>query len=176
MVGSVLLRDGTIPAAAILKPIWNAMVGEGSMRNFVDQPTHVSHMSDSFTLRDASFDTSDLSLISDDYSVTGVGSIGMDGSLDLETRIHLTSSGMQKMFFFASLPLPTGALPPLPPIPARVKGTIGDPILRPNVGALPASTARWFLDAVLDTPRTAGGAIMRPLQRLWHGVFGGGGS
>jgi hypothetical protein len=174
MVGSVLLRDGTLPAAAILRPIFNALVGRDSMRPVVDQPTRVSHVSDSFTLRDGMFDTSDLSLLSNDYTVTGVGTISMDGGLDLETRIHLTSSGIQKMFFFAALPLPTGALPPFPPIPARVKGMLGDPIIRPNVSALPGSTARWFLDAVLQTPGSVAGALVRPLRRAWDGLFGTG--
>lgn len=174
MVGSVLLRDGTLPAAAILRPIWNALIGPGRMSNLVDQPTRVAHVSDSFTLRDQRFDTTDLSLVSNDYTVTGVGSVGMDGDLDLETRIQLTSSGMQKMFFFAALPFPTGALPSLPPIPARATGTLADPVIRPNAGALPASTVRWFVSAVLETPGTVASNIAEPIRRLWNGLFGSG--
>jgi hypothetical protein len=177
MSGSVYLSDGTLQSANILRPIWNALVGGGWMRSEVDRPTRVQEVSASFILRQGQFDTTDLSLVSDDYRVTGAGSVDMSGALDLQTRIQLTASGMQKMFLFAALPLPTGNLPSLPPIPARVSGTLDAPVIRPNVAALPSATARWFVDAVLNTPLSMGDAVVRRLENVWNGVgrlFGGG--
>ena len=171
--GTIYLDDGTIPTSTVLRPIWEALIGPGRVMNAIDRrTTHVSEVSDSFTLRQGRLYTTDLSMDSTDYSVTAVGSIGLDGSLDLNARIQLTARGVQNMLVFASLPLPTISLPSLPPIPARVTGQFGSPVIRPNVSALPASTVRWMVAVLLHVPRTLGGAVLDGLGHLWDRVTG----
>jgi len=172
--GAVMFTDGAIPATTVLGPIWDGLVGPGRISNRLERATNrVTQLSDTFTLRQGSFETTDLSLSSEDYDMTGVGSLGFDGSLNLSSRIRLTAHGVQKMLVFAALPLPTSALPSLPPIPAHITGMVSHPVVRPNVSALPASTARWFVDAVLHAPRTVGGAIVGRVRGLWNRVTGG---
>ena len=169
--GSVFLSGGTMHSATVLRPIVEGLVGSGRIMNAMSRPTtHVQELSETFTLRNDRFDTSDFALITDDYSVTGAGSVGIDGSVDLNTRIQLTSLGVQKMFILGSLPLPTSALPSLPPIPAQVTGSLENLIVRPNVSALPRSTVEWLIDALLQAPRTIGESVVHSIGRLWGGA------
>ncbi len=169
--GSAFLSDGAMRSTVVLRPIWQALVGPGRVLDALDRPTtHVEYMGGTFTLRRGELDTPDFSLISDDYSVTAAGSVGLDGQLDLSARIHLTAQGVQKMMVFSSMPLPTSSLPGLPPIPAYVTGSVRDPVLRPNVSALPAATVRWVVDALLQAPRSVGGEVVHRLGQLWDGA------
>lgn len=169
--GSMYLNDGTMRAANVLRPIWEALVGGGRVSDAMSRPTtHVQEISGTFTLQSGRIDSPDLSLVSDDYSATALGSIGLDGSLNLHARIQVTSQGVQKMLVFGSLPLPTEILPKLPPIPASVTGTVDNPILRPNVAALPATTVRWLVDVLLQTPRSLGESVTHRLGQLWDGA------
>ena len=168
--GSVVLRDGTLRAATVLRPIWEALVGSGRTMDALSRPTIVSELSETYTLRHGRFETTDLSLISDDYSATAVGSIGFDGSVDLRARIELTAQGVQKMLILGSIPLPTSGLPGMPPIPAYVTGSLEKPVIRPNVSALPATTVSWMVDTLLHAPRSLGGALMHRAGQVWNGV------
>jgi uncharacterized protein involved in outer membrane biogenesis len=169
--GTVFLSDGTMHAATVLRPIWEALVGSGRVMDMLSRPTtHVQELSETFALRAGRVDTTDLTLISDDYSVTALGSIGLDGSVDLGARIQLTAQGVQKMLVLGSIPLPTSALPSLPPIPARVSGDLDKLVIRPNVSALPGSTAKWLGDALLQTPRSLGEAVLHNVGQLWGGA------
>ncbi len=166
--GSAKLTDGTVRSATVLQPIWEVLVGHG--RPLEGATTHIAEISETFDLRGERFDTSDFLLKGDDYNATAAGSIGLDGSLDLTARIQLTAKGVQKMLVLGAVPLPTHALPGLPPIPAFVTGNLAGPTVRPDVAALPATTGRWLVDAVLHLPRGIGGAILDRLQQLWHGT------
>jgi hypothetical protein len=138
--------------------------------------THVQEISSSFALRHGQVHTNDFSLISDDYTATALGTIGLDGRLDLSARIEVTARGVQKMLVFGSLPLPTAALPSLPPIPATVTGRLGDPVIRPHMYALPATTVRWMVESLLQTPRSLGESVVYHVRRLWRGARGLGGA
>jgi uncharacterized protein involved in outer membrane biogenesis len=169
--GSIFLSDGTVPSATVLRPIWEALVGPGRVLQALDRSTnHVEEFSDTFALQRGRFNTTDLSVSSTDYHIAANGSIGLDGSLDLAARIQLTAQGVQKMLVLGSLPLPTASLPGLPPIPAIITGSLADPVVRPNVSALPASTAQWLAQAALHAPRAVAGAAIHRLGELWNGV------
>jgi hypothetical protein len=173
--GSLLVSDGDVKAATVLKPIWEALIGPGRVVDAMDRvTTHVEQISGSYTLHHDRMQCTDLSMISDDYSVTAVGSIGLDGTLDLNTRIQLTARGVQHMLVFAALPLPTSTLPRLPSIPARITGTFANPVIRPNVSALPVATVRWMVGVLLHGPRTLGGAVLDGLGNLWDSISGRG--
>lgn len=175
--GSVFLSEGTMRAATVLRPIWEGLMGGGRVTDMLSRPTtHVSQLSETFDLRAGRIDTSDLTLISDDYNITALGSIDLDGRVDLDARIQLTANGVQKMLVLGSIPLPTSALPGLPPIPTRVTGDLDKLVLRPNMSALPASTVRWLAEALMHTPRSIGEAIRKNVGELWGDtkrLFGG---
>jgi hypothetical protein len=162
------MSDGTVRSATVLQPIWEVLVGHG--RTLEGATTHIAEISATFDLRGEHLDTGDFLLRGDDYNATAAGTIGLDGSLDLTARIQLTAQGVQKMLVLGAVPLPTHALPGLPPIPAFVTGNLAGPTVRPDVAALPASMGHWLVDAVLHLPRGIGGAIVDRLQQLWRGT------
>ena len=167
--GSVTLRDGTVRAPAILPALWQAIFRRAAPLTGLERPTRIERVSASFDLRDGVVHSQDLFDQTDDYTMTGAGTFGLDGSLDLSTRLTLTAQGMQKLLTTASLPLPTSGLPSLPPIPTTIGGTFERPQIRPDISALPASTMRWLVGAVLQAPRELGGAVVDGLD----GLFGG---
>ena len=102
--------------------------------------------------------------------VIGLGSIGLDGGLKLDARIQVTAQGVQKMLILGSMPLPTKALPRLPPIPAKVSGYVQNPVIYPNVAALPATTLRWMVEVLLQTPRSVGETVVDQFRQVWNGA------
>jgi hypothetical protein len=168
--GSVLMTDGTMGAVNVLRPIFEVIGGAGRTFATEDRRTRVQRLGGIFALRAGRLLTPDFSLQSDDFDVTAGGSVDLDGDLDLQARIQVTATGAQAMLIFASIPLPTAALPMLPMIPARVTGTLKNPVVRPIVSALPAATTRWLVESVLRTPRNLVGAILHRLGQVWNGV------
>ncbi len=170
--GSVTLRGGTIPAASVIGAIWQAVIPLVHAKkdlNDVTAPTHVDHLTQSFTLRDGDLQTSDLALVADDYTITGTGNIGLDGSLDLRTEIAMTEEGVAKLLTMASLPLP-GRTDTLPPIAARITGSVDLPVIRPEMADLPTDAIQTL---VLDA-RSAGRALKDAagggFEQLQHGL------
>jgi hypothetical protein len=169
--GALYLSDGTMRAVSVLRPIWEALVGQGRVTDAMARPTtHVQEISGTFALRKGRVDTTDFALVSDDYNATAVGTVGLDGRLDLQARIQVTAHGVQQMLVFGSLPLPTSALPTLPPIPAAVTGNLQNPVIRPNMSALPATTVKWLVETVLQTPRSLSEGVAHRLGQVWNGV------
>src|SRR6185369_9049638 len=100
-------------STVVLRAIWEALVGSGRVMTAMNEFSHrtaLDHISATFVLRQEEITTSDLSLRSDDYNATAVGTVGLDGSVDMEARIQLTSQGAQKMIVLGSMALPTGML------------------------------------------------------------------
>ena len=117
--------------------------------------------------------TSNLSLVTDDYTVTGRGYIGLNGGLDLDTQIALTAAGITKMLTMAALPIP-GNVPSLPAIPTRISGTIGSPDIRPDVDNLPLTAVHSLFAGAFgagELLKDGAGRSLRSLQqdieRLW---------
>lgn len=164
--GSLALHGGSIVSTALLRSILAGLLPGHHFAARLDQPNRLTSLTESFTVADAGMRTSDLRVVSQDYSFSGAGRIGFDGSLDLAGPVTLTAHGMQKMFALSALRLPTGDLPPLPPIPAHFGGTLAHPSVRPDLTALPGATARWFVDALIGVPRSIGEAIGRPVGRF----------
>jgi AsmA-like C-terminal region len=169
--GTLYMSDGTMRAASVLRPIWQALIGQGQVSEAMARPmTHVQEIGGTFALRQGEIHTTDFSLASDDFNATALGSVRLDGQLDLQARIQVTARGVQKMLVFGSLPLPTSALPGLPPIPAAVTGNLQDPLIRPNVSALPATTVKWLVETLMQTPRSLGEAAAHRLGQFWDGA------
>jgi hypothetical protein len=165
--GAALVSNGTISAINVLRPIFEIVGGAGRRFAAVDRRTRVQQFGGIFGLREGRFITPDFSLQSDDFGITSGGSIGLDGSLDLQARILLSAQGISKMLVLGSIPLTTSSLPTLPPIPARITGTLANPVVRPIAAALPAATARWLIESVLRAPHNLAGAVVRRLGQLW---------
>jgi hypothetical protein len=51
-----------------------------------------------------------------------------------------------------------------------VTGDLEHPIVRPNVSALPASTLKWIVESLVQTPRTLGSAIVDRVGAAWNGM------
>ena len=169
--GTLYMSDGTMRAASVLRPIWEGLFGQGRVSRAMSRPTtHVQEISSTFALRQGQIDTTDFALLSDDFNATALGNVRLDGQLDLEARIQVTANGVQKMLVFSSLPLPTSGLPNLPPIPAAVTGSLGDPVIRPNMSALPATTVRWLAQTLMQVPRSLGESVAQRLGQLWDGA------
>lgn len=166
--GSLVLSNGEGPSERVLGAIWDAMAGADEHESTSGhRTTRVEQVTASFLLCDSWVNTADLNLIATDYTATAAGKISLDGHVKMNARIALTARGIQRMLVFASVPLPTAALPPLPPIPATVGGTLSDPVIHPDVSAMPASTAKWLADALLASPRTISGAVVDRLHQIW---------
>jgi uncharacterized protein involved in outer membrane biogenesis len=151
--GHLEMRGGSIPSASIIGAVWDAFVPVikiGAATRAVGAPTRVDHLTESFALEAGRLDTTNLSVVTNDYTITGSGSIGLDGSLDLSTEIAMTPEGVTKMLTMAALPIP-GDPGSLPSIPTRITGTLGHPVIRPAVTDVPHA-------AILSVLRGARGA------------------
>ncbi|MGH7786200.1 MAG: AsmA-like C-terminal region-containing protein, partial [Candidatus Binatia bacterium] len=165
--GDLMVRGGTMRSSAVLRALWEAMFGPSRSMDKLGSPNRVDSAGGTFTLESGVVHTQDLALHSADYIATAAGTFALAGPIDLAARFTLTAEGMQKMIAFGSIALPTSSLPPLPPIPAKITGTLDDPIVRPNVAAVPAATLRWFVDAVLHAPRGILSAVVNRGGEAW---------
>ena len=169
--GHLELRGGTIPSSSIVGAVWDALVPlvhAGATRT-IGAPTRVDRLTQSFALRDGRMNTSDLRLITDDFTLTGTGSIGLNGTLNLNTEIAMTAAGMTKLLTMASVPIP-GEPSRLPSIPTRITGTLGDPIVRPKVADLPVAMVKGIFRGAFGAGKALQGAAgdgLRALEDLW---------
>ena len=75
--------------------------------------------------------TDDLSLVTDDYTVTGSGSVGLDGSLDLATNVAMTPAGVTKLLLWRRCP--SSSTFRTCRHPHRITGTSAATIIRPDI-------------------------------------------
>jgi hypothetical protein len=169
--GQLAVRGGNVRSTAVLAALWDALLRR-ARRSEVSPHNPLRTASASFTVSNAAVHSSDLQANTQDYTLNGSGSVGLDGRLDLDTRVTLTAAGLQHMVSLGVVALPTSLLPTFPPIPARISGTLGNPIVRPDVSALPASTMRWAASAAINVPRAIGEAVAKPFEDLFDDVTG----
>jgi hypothetical protein len=167
--GRMALRGGYLTSTGLLRAIVAAIVPTRALREG-GPPNRLTSLTQSFTLGGGRLQTEDLTVDSDDYDLTATGSIGLDGSLDLMSRISLTPNGIKKIFALSAVPIPGSNLWTLPVIPARVGGSLEQPAIHPEATALAGTTARWFVDALIGAPRTIGQTIVQPLDWMFTGV------
>jgi hypothetical protein len=169
--GTMTLRGGTLASTGLLRAIVATVVPTRSLKEG-GPPNRLTSLKQTFTLGDARLRTSDLTVDSNDYDLTAIGTIGFDGALALDTRITLTPEGIKKMFALSSVPIPGSSYLSLPTIPARVDGTLEKPDVHPDAAALAGSTARWFGEALIGTPRTITQTVVQPLDWMFDGIRG----
>jgi hypothetical protein len=174
--GNLAMRGGTIPSSSIIGAVWDALVPLikiGSAPRVAGAPTRVDHLTESFALEAGHLHTTDLSVVTNDYTITGTGSIGLDGSLDLNTEIALTPEGVTKMLTMAAVPIP-GDPGSLPSIPTRITGTLGHPHIRPEVTDVPQAAVQSVLRGArgaADVLQDAAGEGLRGLRWGAHRVW-----
>jgi hypothetical protein len=174
--GRLELRGGTVPSSSIIGEIWQAIVprlATSSNRRHIGAPTRVDRLTESFALRGGQMRTNDLSLVTDDYTVSGHGSIGLDGSLDLDTDVMLTPAGVGKLLTMSALPIPS-SVPNMPPIRTRITGSIGSPNIRPDAERLPLTLVRGLFGGAVGAAQVFTDAageglegVRRGLESLW---------
>jgi hypothetical protein len=168
--GSMSVSGGTIRHGAILTALWDALIRRDRSAAPATRENRIDQASTTFMLADGICHTQDLTLRSADYSLTGAGTVRLDGQLDLDTRITLTATGVQRLVTLGSLPLPTSALPTLPPVPTRITGPASDMVVRPDVSGVPMATAGWLVKSVVGAPAAVGGAVVDGVGSLLHGA------
>ena len=170
--GHVEMRGGTIPAATVIGAVSQAVVPLMHVDRHptaLGAPTLVNHLNQSFTLRAGRMETNDLSLVTDDYTVTGTGTIGLNGTLDLETHVALTPEGVTKLLTMAALPIP-GSGGTLPPIPTRITGSVSNPLLHPEMSHVPAAAVQGLLAGARGAGERLKDATDSGLRSLEHKV------
>jgi len=167
--GSMALRGGTLTSTALLRAMVAAVVPSRQLREG-GLPNRLNSLTQTFTLTDGVARTNDLAVSTDDYGMTAAGTIGLDGRLALQGQVTLTPNGIKKMFALSSVPIPGSGMLSLPTVPARIDGTLADPRIHPEAAALAGSTARWFADALLATPRRLGETVVRPFEMLFDSM------
>ena len=165
--GRLALRGGALRGTAILSALWDAITRRVRRQDSTSPRNALQSATADFTLGDAALHTANLRLNTTDYGLTGKGTLGLDGQIDLDTQVTLTSAGLQHMFSLGVVPLPTSMLPSFPPIPTHISGAADALIVRPDVGALPESTLRWAAGAAVQVPRALGGLVVRPFESLF---------
>ncbi len=168
--GRLSLRGGSIPSGELLTSILEAMAPSRRAGKQRQRANRLIELTQTFTVASALVRTEDLRLQTHDYQLTGKGTVGFDQRVDLATEVTLTARGIQAMLSLGSIPLPTGALPPLPPVPMQISGTIDDPIMHTTASGLPQAAVKWLADAILGAPARIGGAVLSPLGTLFGGV------
>jgi hypothetical protein len=170
--GRIDMHGGTIPSSSIIGAVWDALVpriGASRERRRIAAPTRVEKLTESFVLRGGRMQTSNLSLVTDDYTVTGSGGIGLNGSLDLDTEVALSPAGVGKLLTMAALPIPDD-VPHLPPIRTRISGTIGAPTIRPQVEQLPLTLVRGVFSGAIGAGEVVTEAAGKGLRGLREGL------
>jgi uncharacterized protein involved in outer membrane biogenesis len=167
--GTLTLRGGTLNSTDLLRAVVAAVVPSRWLREG-GPPNRLNSLRMTFTLSDGSAHTDDLTTRSDDYDLTANGTIGLDGRLDLDSRVTLTPNGIKKIFALSAIPLPGSSLLSLPTIPTRIDGNLDDPQVHPEAAALAGTTARWFGAALIGAPVRMGEAVGRPLEQAYDGI------
>jgi hypothetical protein len=166
--GRIDMHGGTIPSSSIIGALWDAIVPRVGLKREprgIGAPTRIDKLSESFVLRGGRMHTNDLSLITDDYTVTGSGGIGLNGSLDLDTEVALSPGGIGKLLTMAALPIPS-EVPHLPPIRTRITGTVGSPVIRPQVEQLPFTFVRGLFGGAIGAGQVMTEAAGKGLRSL----------
>ncbi len=156
--GNAVILDGRLPAFNIFETVIKAMLGIFRKVFPVKQtvtftePTTFDRFETPYVVKDGRVLTDGLSLVTDDYHLTGQGSFGLDRTLDYDTRVALTPQGIQKMIVVASLPIVGQSFEDLAPIPMRVRGTFEKPQLYPEVSSFTPDLLRGILTGVGTAP------------------------
>jgi len=166
--GTVTVRDGVLPRFNLIDVVARAMLGVFS---FVPGANDVSlggsnpfsKLEQVFHLSSAGLTADTVTLITDDYQLSGAGAITFDGELDYDTHVKLTARGTQRILTVVALPIPGSSHIMLPAIPVRVTGALSAPHISPEVSSLSVAPFRAIGNAGKDGVRAVGKGVRRLL-------------
>jgi hypothetical protein len=140
--GRAQLTGGQLESSLVMRTLMKAIFGRipGISDLAVGEPsgapTKLERLDASFALRDARAFTEDLDFTTSAYRMKGKGSIGLDGSLQLSTRVELVASSVEEVYRLADLAFQKRGDRSLPAVPVHVYGTIDRPQIVPDLTAL----------------------------------------
>lgn len=169
--GRIEMRGGSIPSASVIGAIWSALAPlvPRSADGDLGPPTAVEYLTDTFTLNAGRMHTTDLTLVTSDYTLKATGSIALDGMLDLDAEVAMSAAGMTRLITAAALPVPDTP-GHLPSIPTRITGTVADPLIIPNAGHIPLAAVQTVLGGVRGAGNLLGTAAESGLRSLERDV------
>jgi uncharacterized protein involved in outer membrane biogenesis len=143
--GHLTVRKGQMPSFNLMETVTRAVLG--ALPSIVPGKRDVSfgghnafeRFEEGFQMHGGRIHTDNLSLLTDDYVLTGQGSLGLDGTVDYATRVALTAKGTQKVIAVAALPIPGSTRIKFPSVPVNVTGRIGAPRIRADVSGISSS-------------------------------------
>jgi len=98
-----------------------------------------------FRVRDGRVRSDDLSVVTDDYLLRAAGSVGLDGTLDYAAKATLTTTGIQKLFAAAAVPIPGASALKTYPFPVHIAGTLASPSVVVDAATLSTGPLRALL-------------------------------
>jgi hypothetical protein len=174
--GRIVTRGGTAPAGSLFSVLLGS-IGRlagwvfRASPDFSPAPSRVERASAGWSLRDDRIHTEDLEVVTDDYTYSAAGSLGLDRTLAFSGSLQLTSRGAQRMVASAALPLP-GATAVIPKIPLDVGGRLGAVTLDARVASLPGAATSALTGLVRGgggLVKDAAGAGKKVLDRVLGG-------
>lgn len=172
--GEIVVRDGRLPGFNIFEVVIKALLGVFAKIVPVGRLGSLSEENafeifrQRFTIDRGRVWSEDIHLMTIDYELRGRGSVGLDQTLDYDTKVQLTTHGTQKMIAVASLPILDTSKTKVAPIPVRITGTLENPSIVPNASVISLGALRGLF-------RGLKGGVDALLKERLKGILGGGG-
>lgn len=171
--GALVARGGAFPYPSVLQSVWQAFfrvlpVAEPVPLDFTRaSPTRLEVLRYPFEVHGRRTHTGALEIVTDDYRLTGQGDVSLEGELDLQAQLELTSQGARKLLILAALPFPGEGLIDFPAVSVELGGDLREPVVRPDVSRIPRLPVLVLLSGIksvanlLDQVRRTGESVLR---------------
>ena len=178
--GRILLHGGVLPSQDLLTAVSRSLLRlvPGSSNLLRERPrlAQLEELTSAFWFETGRVHTDDLRVRTDDFRVSGRGSIGHEGDLDFRLDVALTTRGVHKAFTLSRTHEEIRNAAMLPAVPVQVTGVAGSPRFRADATAVPVATLRGVLGlpgragaatrGAIGTAREAAGGLVGGAQRL----------
>jgi hypothetical protein len=140
--GEITVRDGKMPGFNLYEIVTHAVLGRlpslifGKGDISLADSNAFQTFEHAFQLSNKGVTADKVKLVTEDYVLTGKGTVSLDGEVEYDTRVAFTATGAQRFFAVAALPIPTGSDGKLPAIPVSITGTMGAPKVKPDVSGV----------------------------------------
>jgi hypothetical protein len=169
--GGAILSQGLVPALAAMIPS-STPTGSRQQRQ-APRAQHIKfdYARATFVMEDAVIHTDDLLLQTESYRVTGGGTGTLDGRVDLDTKVALTTRGLDQMLSLANskAEAPVKERRHYPPIKVEITGPLNDLDFDPDLKdvALVINLVPWAVGASF---RVVGGTMRGTGEVLGAGM------
>ncbi len=158
--GELTLRGGTLPAAELVRVVWNALVRRvpaiGSRREAgVRRATELHLARLPFEVGDRRVRTQGFTVGTEDYDLELRGALDAEMKLDLDGVVRFTSQGIDRLLRTSRIPSRLRSAFQLPSIPIQMRGPLRSPSIQADVARVPLAT----VEGLLRLPGRATGAL-----------------